>query len=248
MNRVAVVTGSASGVGLAICRLLSERGWRVVGLDIQSSPPATGVETIACDLRSAADIDAAFAQIGATFGRIDALIYSAGILRVGPLESMSVEDFDAVHAVNVRGAWLCARAAIPALKRAATADAPAHIVFISSVTVFRPKKSTGAYAASKAALSQMTRVLAAELAADNVLVNALAPGSMDTPMTRAVRQAPATGFETSEIPPIGRKAVPDDVARATAMLLGPDSRFITGVTIAVDGGASAVFVPGTSAK
>lgn len=244
MGRVAVVTGAASGVGRATARLLVDRGWRVVGIDIQAGA-LDGMEAVTCDLRSPAAIEEAFATIRARHGQLDALICSAGVLRVGPLETMSLADFDVLFEVNVRAAWLCAQKALPLLRASARPpDSPSHIVFISSVALYRPKLSTGAYAATKAALSQITRVLAGEVASDGVLVNALAPGSMDTPMTQAARRSQnAKGYQISEVPPIGRKAVPDDIAHAVAMLLGPDSRFITGTTIAVDGGSAAVYVP-----
>jgi NAD(P)-dependent dehydrogenase (short-subunit alcohol dehydrogenase family) len=246
MSQIAVVTGSSSGVGAACVALLRQRGWTVAGLDIAPAPPGGATDdplSFRCDVASEKDVEASFRLIGEKLGSIDALICSAGILRLGTLQSMSTADFDAVFSINTRGAWLCARAALPLLKAKATPEAPARIVFISSVAVLRPKTGTGAYAASKAALSQLTRVLAAEVAPDHVLVNALAPGSMDTPMTRNVPGAERRVYRRSGLPPLGRNATPDDVAAAAAMLVGPDSRYITGVTLAVDGGSSAVYVP-----
>ena len=242
MNRVAVVTGAASGVGAACAALLVERGWTVIGLDKNLPEPGTVLTALQVDVRLPEEVDRAFADIAARFAGIDALICSAGVLRVGPIETATVDDYDAVFDVNMRGTWLCARAALPLLRQRATEQEPAHIVFISSIAVPRPKIGTGIYAASKAALGHLTRVLAAEAAKDNILVNALAPGSMDTPMTpSAVRTA---SYIPSGVPPIGRKAVPADVARAAAMLLGSDAGFITGITISVDGGSSAAYIPG----
>ena len=131
----------------------------------------------------------------------------------------------------------------PLLRRRATEAAPAHMVFISSVAVLRPKLGTGLYAASKAALSHFVRILAAEAGKDHILVNALAPGWMDTSMTQNARSQWSTAFVPPGLPSLGRHAVPADVARAAAMLLGPDAAYITGVMIAVDGGSSAVYTP-----
>ena len=246
MSRIAVVTGAASGVGAACAALLIERGWTVIGLDKTLGEPATapvGLTALQVDVSSPADVDRVFSAVTARFAGIDALISSAGTLRVGPIETATVADYDAVFEVNVRGAWLCARAALPLLRRRATEADPAHIVFISSVAVLRPKIGTGIYAASKAALTHLARILAAEAAKDHILVNALAPGWMDTPMTRGARKAWSDAYVPSGRPPLGRQAVPADVARAAAMLLGPDAGFITGVMIAVDGGSSAVHTP-----
>lgn len=246
MSQTAVVTGSASGVGAACVSLLARRGWTVAGLDMTDAEPGAEISEalrLRCDVTSESEIEATFRAIEKAFGGIDALICSAGILRLGSLESMSTADFDSVFKVNTRGAWLCARSALSLLRAKATPQAPSRIVFISSVAALRPKAGTGAYAASKAALSHLTRVFAAEVAADNILVNALAPGSMDTPMTRNVPATEQSRYRRSGLPPLGRNATPADVAAAVAMLLGPDSRYITGVTLAVDGGSSAVYVP-----
>lgn len=231
-----VVTGSSSGVGLATARHLMAQSWSVIGLDRDQGPD--GFETVACDLADAARIEAAFARIG---GPLQALVCSAGILRLASLAGMAVADFDALFAINTRGAWLCARSALPSLTAAATAERPAHIVFVTSVAIARPKPTTGAYSATKAALAQIARVLAGELAPQHVLVNAVAPGSMDTPMTRNL--AGPEGYRRSALPPSGRATTPADVASAIALLLAPDQRSITGATIPVDGGAAAIYQP-----
>ena len=136
------------------------------------------------------------------------------------------------------------RAALPLLKPAAAAGQAARIVLLSSIAALRPKIGGGAYAGSKAALSQLTRVLAVECASSGVLVNAIAPGTVDTPMIRAVSNPAQTGqYRPSGASPLGRVAMPDDVASVVWFLLGDDARYITGATIPVDGGTSAAFVP-----
>ena len=254
MVQTAVITGAASGIGLAAARRLLDQGWRVFGLDVTQaaldgaadtlSPHEGRFTAIACDVTDALRVAAVFEQIAAAAPALDALICCAGILRTGPLATMEVATFDQVFAVNTRGSWLCARAALPLLRRAAAPDKPARIVFLSSVAALRPKVDSGAYAASKAAVSQLTRVLGAELGPSGVLVNALAPGTVDTPMIQAVSDPATAGrYRPSGKSPLGRIAQAEDVVDVIGFLLSDAARYITGVTIPVDGGTSAAFIP-----
>lgn len=248
-----VITGAASGIGReATTRLLNE-GWKVFALDLQEKGLAAlsaelkqsgdRLVTKQCDMADPESVAAAFADILRSTKKLDALVCSAGILRTGALDSMSVEDFTKLFEVNTRGPWLCARAAMPALKRAASAAHPARVVMISSISAIRPKVGSGAYAASKVALSHLTRVLAAECAPDQVLVNAIAPGTVDTPFIKSVKAGGEKGsFKLSGAAPLGRVSDPKDIVAVIAFLLGDDSRFITGVTLPVDGGTSAAFI------
>ena len=257
MTAIAAITGAASGIGLATARKLLREGWTVIALDISERQLAAAREalsenadrlvTLVCDVGSQAQVEAAFAQIRSRHASINALICCAGVLRLGSLETMAVEEFDLVFNINTRGPWLCARAALPLLKPAAVAGQPARIVLLSSIAALRPKIGGGAYAASKAALSQLTRVLAVECAASGVLVNAIAPGTVDTPMIHAVSDPARTGqYRPSGASPLGRVAEADDVASVVWFLLGDDARYITGTTIPVDGGTIAAFVPPTA--
>ena len=249
MAQAAVITGAASGIGRAAARRLLDQGWCVFGLDLPQALAAAAPSTdrfipIACDVTDAPRVAAAFAEIAAATPTLDALVCCAGILRTGPLATMAVETFDQVFAVNTRGSWLCARAALPLLTRAASAEKPARIVFLSSVAALRPKIDSGAYAASKAAVSQLTRVLGAELGASHVLVNALAPGTVDTPMIHAVSDPAKAGrYRPSGKSPLGRIAQADDVVDVIGFLLSDAARYVTGATIPVDGGTSAAFIP-----
>jgi NAD(P)-dependent dehydrogenase (short-subunit alcohol dehydrogenase family) len=157
---------------------------------------------------------------------------------------MSVEDFDAVFGVNVRGLWLSAREAMPMLRKAADAGDLARIILLSSVSALRPKVDSGAYSASKAAVSQLTRVLAVECAGYGILVNALAPGTVDTPMVNNQNDPAKSGkWRPSGPSPIGRIAQPSDIVRVMRFLLSEDAAYVTGTTIPVDGGTQAAFVP-----
>jgi NAD(P)-dependent dehydrogenase (short-subunit alcohol dehydrogenase family) len=251
MTKTAAITGAASGIGLCTASRLAGEGWTVFGLDVgqdrlDAARDSIGdkFHPITCDVTDAKRIASVFQEIGAAAAKLDALICCAGVLRVGPLAEMAVEDFDQVFAVNTRGLWLCAREALPLLRRAATKDAPARIVLLSSIAALRPKIMSGAYSASKAAVSQLTRIMAVEWAASHVLVNAIAPGTVDTPMVQAVMHPGAnSGYTTSGTSPLGRVAEPDDIADVIGFLLSPAARYVTGTTIPVDGGTQAAFVP-----
>lgn len=249
MSNIAVVTGAASGIGEEACRDLLSSGWTVFGLDVsaaglQKTADALAhdkFEIMACDVRSAETVQSVMAEIGGRTGKINALIASAGVIRLSPLAEMSVEDFDLIFDVNVRGLWLSARETIPYLRAAASAGELARIVMLSSVSALRPKIDGGAYGASKIAVTQLTRVLGAECAKDGILINALAPGTVDTPM---VQNADRSGnWRPSGPSPVGRVAEPKDIVRVMRFLLSEDAAYVTGTTIPVDGGTSAAFVP-----
>ena len=254
-DKIAAVTGAASGIGQAACHRLLNAGWTVFGLDIAKHRLESAHETfpelqnrfrpVVCDVADPGSVDAAFSRIG---GSLHALICCAGVLRTARLEDMAVEDFDLVLNTNLRGTFLCARRALPLLRRAASEWNPSRVVLLSSIAALRPKIVSGAYAASKAGVSQLCRVMAAEWAASGVLVNALAPGTVDTPMVRAVSDPAASkGYRPSGVSPVGRIAQPDDVVDVMMFLLSDAARYVTGTTIPVDGGTQAAFIPPGSA-
>jgi len=250
-DKIAAVTGAASGIGHAECRRLLEAGWTVFGLDLAEhrldavrdgfAVFQNRFRPIVCDVADAGSVTAAFNGIGDT---LNALVCCAGVLRTSLLENMPIEDFDLVLNTNLRGTFLCAQSALRPLRRSATADNPSRVVLLSSIAAMRPKVVSGAYAASKAAVSQLCRVMAAEWAPYGVLVNALAPGTVDTPMVREVSD-PLTskGYRPSGVSPIGRIAQPDDIVDVMMFLLSDAARYVTGTTIPVDGGTQAAFIP-----
>jgi NAD(P)-dependent dehydrogenase (short-subunit alcohol dehydrogenase family) len=255
MDKAIAITGAASGIGLAAARRLLSQGWTVFGLDLATArlaavvqdmpaPQAGRFKPMPCDVSDATKVVAAFAEIAFAAPALNALLCCAGVLRVGRLEGMTPEEFDQVFAVNTRGTWLCAKEALPLLRKSATPQEPARIVLLSSVAALRPKIVSGAYSASKAAVSQLCRVMAAEWAPYNVLVNALAPGTVDTPMVQAMADpSRAQGYHTSGVSPLGRIASPDDVVDVACFLLSDAARYVTGTTIPVDGGTQAAFIP-----
>ena len=251
MNRTAAITGAASGIGRAASRRLLDAGWTVFGLDVaQARLDAVAGEFAAyqgrfrpvrCDVSDAADVAAVFAGLNTP---LNALVCCAGVLRTALMEDMSIEDFDLVLNINTRGTFLCAQKALPLLRQAATAENPSRVVLLSSLAATRPKVVSGAYAASKAAVTQLCRVMAAEWAPSGVLVNALAPGTVDTPMVHAMADpSQSKGYRPSGVSPVGRIAQPEDVVDVMMFLLSDAARYVAGATIPVDGGTGAAFIP-----
>ncbi|MBO1114647.1 SDR family NAD(P)-dependent oxidoreductase [Bordetella petrii] len=250
MGKHAVVTGAASGIGADCCRDLFERGYTVFGLDrdeqrlrrmAESAKGASGkFVPIACDASSSASMTRAFEHVSAATAAVDVLVCSAGVFRTGALMELSEADYDALFDINTKGCWLAAKAAYPLLKSAATQDAPARVVFVASAAALRPKTGGGAYAASKVALTYLARVLAVELASQSILVNAVAPATVNTPLVhKLIADAATSGYRVSGVSPLGRVAQPSDVTSVIRFLLGDESRYVTGTVIPVDGGSVA---------
>lgn len=248
MARTIIVTGAASGIGRATAQHLLESGDTVIALDRHFGAESGALQAkfprqyrqIACDVSRPESVEAAFSDVRAITTSLDALIVCAGILRGGPVVDTSIEDFTALFETNTRGAWLCARQAVPLLRNSAGPGSPARIVFVASIAAVRPKAGAGVYAATKAALYQLARVMAVELAPENILVNVVSPGTTDTPMIQA--PVAGKGFKLSGASLLGRIATPDDVVPVIAFLLSDAAAYLAGTNICVDGGTSAAFV------
>ena len=254
MTKVAAITGGASGIGRGTAKRLLDEGWTVIALDRDEAGLGALRKDLAayegrlhvqtCDVTSAESVTSAFQDIGRRFGRLNGLICSAGVLRIGTLDSMSIEDFDQLFAVNVRGLWLCAREAMPLLKVAGAEGELARVVFLASISGIRHKIDSGAYAATKSAVIALTKVMAVECAPHKVLVNAVAPATVDTPMVRPhLKPGGNTRYRTSGTSPLGRIAQPADVAAVISFLMSKDAGYVNGTVVPVDGGTVAAFVP-----
>jgi 3-oxoacyl-[acyl-carrier protein] reductase len=239
-GKVAVVTGAGRGIGRSIALALASRGALVVPTDVvkpetDASGPAaegpgrvTGVEVM--NVTDAAAAGATFDKVLADHGRLDILVNNAGITRDQLLMRMKREDWDRVIEVNLSGAFVCTQAVLrPMMKQR-----QGRIVSISSVVGQMGNAGQSNYAASKAGLIGFSKSLAREVAARNITVNVVAPGLIDTDMTRAL--APEVQAEWQSKVPLGRFGTPEDVAAAVCFLASDEASYITGQVLAVNGG------------
>ncbi len=226
---VAVVTGGASGIGLATVELLRARGATAVAVDRAGGD-------VTCDVTDDEGVAGAVEQIVAEHGRLDILINNAGIGAIGSVEETPLDEWQRVFDVNVYGAVRMARAALPHLRRS---PAPA-IVNTGSVAGETGLVKRAAYSASKGAVEALTRAMAADLLPDKVRVNAVAPGTADTPWVgRLLDQADDPVAARAALvarQPIGRLITADEIAHAICYLASPLSGSTTGIVLAVDGG------------
>ncbi len=242
-GKVAIVTGAAMGIGARIVELLVQAGASVVAGDIaygalyeRLGGIGRNVRIRHADVRRRSDCDALAATAIRRLGRVDILVNNAGITRRAPLGDTTDELWDNVLQTNLASAFYMARAVVPTMQ----AQGGGAIVNIASINAIRGNLELTAYGASKGGMTGMTRVMAMELAPDNIRVNALCPGTVDTPMNDEYLAAVERPVETMEMliakHPMGRIATADDVAWAALFLASDMASFITGVSVPIDGG------------
>ena len=245
VDRVAIVTGAASGIGRATVERLADQGARLLCLDVQQAPLDAAVAAALdrgadaagrpCDVSQEAEVEAAVAACVARFGRIDVLCNVAGILRFDHFHQLRTEDWSRVLAVNLTGVFFACRAAIPHLLRSR-----GNIVNVASTAALGGQPWAAAYAASKGGVLALTRTLAIDYVKQGVRVNAVCPGDVDTPI-RDVFRLPE-GADPKLLHRVRAPGGPGSaasVAAVIAMLASDDGAHMTGAAVTVDGGVRA---------
>lgn len=251
-DRVAAITGGASGIGKAIAELFAKEGAKVVIADIQdelgqelAKQLGNGASFIHTDVSLEEDVKGMVDYSVKTYGRLDCIVNNAGMGGVkGGIESIPVEDFDRSFAILLRGVFLGMKHAAPVMKR----QGGGTIINMASIAGLRGISQNHPYSAAKAAVIQLTRTVAMELAYYKIRVNSICPGSIVTSIFGASQgMSSAESAETYEnltrlfekAQPIRRAGVPEDIAKAALWLASDDSGFVTGHALVVDGGMSA---------
>jgi len=246
-NRVAIVTGAAHGIGRVYALRLASEGAKVTIADLDTAAAeavakeisSDGSEAIGvnCDVSDEESVAAMVNTTVAAWGKVDILINNAGMFSVVPMarvgfEDISRDEWDKMMDVNVAGTWLACKAAVPEMRK----NGYGKIVNISSGVVFKGVPMRVHYVASKAAVIGFTRTLAREIGGDNITVNCIAPGGTLSEENPSQEVLAARQKKTSDRA-IKRVQVPEDLAGAVAFFASPDSDFITGQTLVVDGGS-----------
>lgn len=238
-DKVAVITGGASGIGEATAAEFSSRGAKIVILDRVRSSANSDALFIACDVSSSQEVEKAASRVSKELGSVAFLVNSAGIQRYGTGTTTSDETWDEVMAINLKAMFLTFRSFFPLLKTSG-----GSVVNVSSVQAVGALPNSVAYVTSKHAIAGLTRALAIDHAVDNIRVNCVCPGAVDTPMFRSSMQnteglAPLLQ-EIGGLHAVGRIARPQEIAKVIAFLCSDDASFITGGVYLVDGGMTAL--------
>jgi len=240
-GRVALVTGGGRGIGAATAQLFAREGAKVVVSDMDVAPAQEvagpiGALAVACDVTSREQVDAMVERTTSELGRLDILVCCAGVIRDNLLFKMTDEDWDLVIDTHLKGTFLCARAAQAPMVQ----QKSGKMVFLSSTSALGNRGQTN-YSTAKAGLQGMARTLAIELGPFNINVNAVAPGFVETRMTRATAERTGSDFDTFKQVSalqtrLRRVGQPEDIASVVAFLCSEESSFVSGQTIYVRGG------------
>ncbi len=237
---VAIVTGGARGIGLAIVQWFLNHGYRVAILDWDQAQLTQTLAQLAqpervlglhTNVAQAESVAQAAASVQAAWGRADALVNNAGVAVFKPIEQTSFEEWRHVLSINLDGAFLCSQAFVPMMQ----ASGGGAIVNIGSISGLRASTLRVAYGTSKAALSHLTAQQAVEYGAFGVRANCVAPGPVETEMAKLVH-SPAIRQDYYDSIPSGRYGTPEEIAASVGFLCAPESAYINGQTLAVDGG------------
>ncbi len=243
-----VVTGAASGIGLATCLALAEAGRPVAAWDLDAAGArriarrcaedhGVGAVGLGVDVTDTAALPAAVERSLSALGPLGGLVHSAGVGGPAPVTAVDDQLWDAVLDVNLRAAAMATRALHRSLCEAGPGSA---IVYVSSIEGLVGNSWLAAYCASKAGLLGLTRSAAHTLGPDGIRVNAVCPGAVDTPLLAPLLEIPGARASREERTPLGRLAQPDDIARVVRFLLSAEAAYVTGASVVVDGGLTAV--------
>jgi NAD(P)-dependent dehydrogenase (short-subunit alcohol dehydrogenase family) len=244
-NKVAVITGGNSGIGLATAQRFVEEGAKVVIFGRDKATLDRAVETLGAnafgvqgDVTNFADLDRLFGVVKDKFGRVDALFINAGVAQFAPIDQASPEHFDTIFNINVRGAYFTVQKALPLMGEGSS------IVLTTSGASELGMAGASVYSATKAALRNLARTLSADLIGRGIRVNAVAPGPIETPIFNRLGlpaehlDAAKQGFIAQV--PAGRLGQPSEIAAAVAYLASDDAKYVVGIELPVDGGMTTI--------
>jgi NAD(P)-dependent dehydrogenase (short-subunit alcohol dehydrogenase family) len=247
-GKVALVTGAAQGIGHACAVRLAREGAKVVLCDVNDRAGASAARAIdgkggravyvRCDVSQAADVEGALGATLKAFRRIDVLVNNAGVVDDAPFLDLSIEELDRVLGINLRGAFLMAQAAARQMVRQGRGKGSAGgaIVNMSSVNAQFALPDHVAYSISKGGINQLTKAMAIALAPQGIRVNAVGPGTIDTPLIKSVVKDKAFRTKVLSRTPLGRFGKPEEVAAIVAWLASDEASYVTGTTVYADGG------------
>jgi NAD(P)-dependent dehydrogenase (short-subunit alcohol dehydrogenase family) len=250
-NKVAVVTGGAQGIGRATVEKFQIEGARVALLDIDEARgveaeatlggPAAGVVFLRCDITNEQEVEAAIAATVERWGKLDVLVNNAGVNTYFDATTMTEAEWDTVFAVDLKGAWLCAKHAIPHMRR----QGGGSIVNIASIHAFMTTYGVFPYAAAKSGLVGMTRSMAIDFGPEQIRINAICPGWVRTQLVDEwlQRQPESAAAEQRVLDqqPLRRMATPMEIANVISFVASDEASFMTGAALLIDGGLSARF-------
>lgn len=244
-DKVAIVTGGASGIGRGVCLAYAREGAHIVVADMNlqgAQETVAGVEALGrrglavqTDVSDPAQVTAMVAATRAAFGRIDVLFNGAGITAPASLLDTTVEQWDRILNVNLRGQFLC----LQAVARVMVEQRRGKIINITSILGYQARATRGAYGASKAGIISLTQTAAVELGPLGVYANAIAPGSIETPMVKSAPSTPEATQRKIAAIPLRRRGDPEDLTGPAIFLASDESDYVSGIVMTVDGGFTA---------
>lgn len=234
-GKVAVVTGAASGIGLACARVFAAEGAQVVGLDVGAAPAEFPGLFMALDVRSESNVEQVMGEVVSRYGQLDVLVNAAGVASQGSVTQSPTSEWQRVMDINLTGSMLTSKHAVTQM----VAQRGGSIINIGSIFGLQGCDGNTAYNVAKGGINQLTRSMAIDYGHANVRVNGLCPGLIETPMTQMVREQEAFHAFFASQHMLCRAGQPEEVAKAALFLASDDASFVSGQMIAVDGGFSA---------